>query len=342
MIDFLFTIPTCSMFLPNIKVKAWPGPCSLKLVSWSKLIESSNRFSSKVRLCGLLFGWIKFIPKIIENRAFKIFITIKSVYQTHTKYISLFLFPLCKNNLIWQPTLDFQLLCEVFAVCWHPDGEWCGKSASCPNTAAARRPAPARRPGTCHWWRGRLISSKLSTGLHHIYVDNTTSFLNLVEILPFLYTLLCIVCVHHAALRTLQLVPRLLSASLHSPVRETWTQCWGSVALLLPSDMWRICKVYLCPDSVIFHNFYHFVLGFPIFSSSLGWVESRSVRVRPRPRKVCRAGRVLCCVGYWNVLMQWIITTLYYLAGLRTVCVLLLFFMQAGHRTVAAVQTQFW
>ena len=331
------------MFLPNIKVKAWPGPCSLKLVSWSKLIESSNRFSSKVRLCGLLFGWIKFIPKIIENRAFKIFITIKSVYQTHTKYISLFLFPLCKNNLIWQPTLDFQLLCEVFAVCWHPDGEWCGKSASCcPNRAAARRPAPARRPGTCHWWRGRLISSKLSTSLHHIYVDNTTSFLNLVEILPFLYTLLCIVCVHHAALRTLQLVPRLLSASLHSPVRETWSQCWASVALLLPSDMWRICKVYLCPDSVIFHNFYHFVLGFPIFSSSLGWVESRSVRVRPRPRKVCRAGRVLCCVGYWNVLMQWIITTLYYLAGLRTVCVLLLFFMQAGHRTVAAVQTQFW
>ena len=158
------------MFLPNIKVKAWPGPCSLKLVSWSKLIESSNRFSSKVRLCGLLFGWIKFIPKIIENRAFKIFITIKSVYQTHTKYISLFLFPLCKNNLIWQPTLDFQLLCDVFAVCWHPDGEWCGKSASCPNTAAARRPAPARRPGTCHW----LISSKQSTSLYHIYVNNMT------------------------------------------------------------------------------------------------------------------------------------------------------------------------
>ena len=323
------------MFLPNIKVKAWPGPCSLKLVSWSKLIESSNRFSSKVRLCGLLFGWIKFIPKIIENRAFKIFITIRSVYTTYKKDISLFLFPLCKNNLIWQPTLDFQLLCEVFAVCWHPDGEWCGKSASCPNTAAARRPAPARRPGTCHWWRGRLIlSSKQSTSLYHIYVDNMTYS----WILHFTVYCLCTPC----STKDPAAGPRLLSASLHSPVRETWSQCWASVALLLPSDMWRICKVYLCPDSVIFHNFYHLVLGFPIFSSSLGGVESRSVCVRPRPRKVCRAGRVLCCVGYWNVLMQWIITTLYYLAGLRTVCVLLLFFTQAGHRTVAAVQTQFW
>lgn len=227
------------MFLPNIKVKAWPGPCSLKLVSWSKLIESSNRFSSKVRLCGLLFGWIKFIPKIIENRAFKIFITIKSVYQTHTKYISLFLFPLCKNNLIWQPTLDFQLLCEVFAVCWHPDGEWCGKSASCPNTAAARRPAPARRPGTCHW----LISSKQSTSWYHIYVDNTTSFLNLVEILPFLYTLLCIVCVHHAALRTLQLVP----------------VYWAPVCTLLcgkhglsAGSQWRFCSLLTCEGSAKF------------------------------------------------------------------------------------------
>ena len=116
--------------------------------------------------------------------------------------------------------------------------------------------------------------------------------------------------------RSLQLVPRLLSASLHSPVRETWTQCWVSVAFLLPFDVCRICQVYLYPDSVIFPNFYHLVLGFSIFSSSLGWVESRSVRGRPRPSKSVQGWQsAVCCVGYWNVLMQWIITTLYYLAG---------------------------
>ena len=126
MIVFLFNDTKIST-VPNIKVRAWPAPWSLKFVSWSKLIESSNGSFS---LAGIFLESGNFIPEIWSTTLY---------FNVNVNKLSF--------NLIWQLAVDFPLLGLVFVDFVHPAFWYWYKRTSCKHTKECFHQIKARLLG---------------------------------------------------------------------------------------------------------------------------------------------------------------------------------------------------